>query len=48
VTTRSRSKSQCEEDLPELARAIAQRPPAKANPRPAPPDVVLELLEEMW
>jgi hypothetical protein len=36
------------EDLPELARVIAERPPAKANPRPAPPDVVLELLEEMW
>jgi maleylacetate reductase len=36
------------EDLPELAQAIAERPPAKANPRPAPPDVVLELLEEMW
>jgi maleylacetate reductase len=35
-------------DLPVLAQAIAQRPPAKANPRPAPPDVVLELLEEMW
>jgi alcohol dehydrogenase class IV len=29
------------EDLPELAQAIAQRPPAKANPRPAPPDGVL-------
>jgi alcohol dehydrogenase class IV len=36
------------EDLPELAQAIAERPPAKANPRPAPPDAVLELLEEMW
>jgi len=36
------------EDLPELAQAIAERPPAKANPRPAPPDVVLELLKEMW
>jgi alcohol dehydrogenase class IV len=36
------------EDLPELAQAIAERPAAKANPRPAPPDVVLELLEEMW
>jgi maleylacetate reductase len=35
-------------DLPELAQAIAERPPAKANPRPAPPDVVLELLQEMW
>ena len=36
------------EDLPELARAIAERPAAKANPRPAAPDAVLELLEEMW
>ena len=36
------------EDLPELAHAIAERPPAKANPRPAPPDAVLELLEEIW
>jgi maleylacetate reductase len=36
------------EDLPELAQAIAQGPPAKANPRPAPPDAVLELLEDTW
>jgi alcohol dehydrogenase class IV len=36
------------EDLPELAQGIAERPAAKANPRPAPPDVVLELLEELW
>jgi len=36
------------EDLPELAQAIAERPPAKANPRPAPLDVVLELPQEMW
>jgi hypothetical protein len=31
-----------------LAQAIAERPAAKANPRPAPPDVVLDLLEEVW
>jgi maleylacetate reductase len=36
------------QDLPELAQAIAERPAAKANPRPAPPDVVLDLLEEVW
>jgi maleylacetate reductase len=36
------------EDLPELAQAIVELSAAKANPRPAPPDVVLELLEEMW
>lgn len=31
-----------------LAEAIAARPPAKANPRPAPAEAVLELLEETW
>jgi maleylacetate reductase len=36
------------EDLPELAQGIAERPAAKANPRPAPPGAVLELLAEMW
>jgi NAD(P)-dependent dehydrogenase (short-subunit alcohol dehydrogenase family) len=34
--------------LPELAQAIVELSAAKANPRPAPPDVVLELLEETW
>jgi alcohol dehydrogenase class IV len=36
------------QDLPELAQGIAERPAAKANPCPAPPDAVLELLEAMW
>jgi maleylacetate reductase len=36
------------EDLAELAHGIAERPPAKANPRPAPPEAVLELLQDMW
>jgi hypothetical protein len=27
---------------------LAERPAAKANTRPAPPEVVLELLEELW
>jgi maleylacetate reductase len=36
------------EDLPELAQAIAERPPAQANPRLAPAEAVLELLEELW
>jgi maleylacetate reductase len=36
------------EDLPEVAHGIAARPAAKANPRPAPAEAVLELLEEMW
>jgi EmrB/QacA subfamily drug resistance transporter len=35
------------EDLPEPARAIAERSPAKANPRPAPPDLALDLLNEI-
>ena len=37
-----------EEDLPELAGAIAQRPGALANPRPASPADVLGLLESVY
>jgi maleylacetate reductase len=36
------------EDLASLSEAIADRGPAKANPRPAPPDAIHELLEEIW
>jgi maleylacetate reductase len=36
------------EDLGTLSEAIAERPPAQANPRPAPSDAILELLEEIW
>jgi maleylacetate reductase len=36
------------EDLETLSEAIADRPPAKANPRPAPPEAIRELLEEIW
>jgi maleylacetate reductase len=36
------------EELGALAEAIAARPPAKANPRPAPAEAVLELLDETW
>ena len=36
------------EDLASLSEAIAERPPAQANPRPAPADAILELLEEIW
>jgi len=36
------------EDLETLSEAIAARPPAKANPRPAPPEAIRELLEEVW
>jgi maleylacetate reductase len=37
-----------EEDLPELAAAAADRPPAKANPRPAGPQEILGLLRGVW
>jgi alcohol dehydrogenase class IV len=36
------------EDLPELAEATAVRPAAKGNPRPAPPEAILELLQSVW
>jgi maleylacetate reductase len=36
------------EDLPALAQAIVERRPAKNNPRPAPPEAVLTVLEEIW
>lgn len=36
------------EDFASLSEAIAERAPAKANPRPAPPRVIHQLLEEMW
>ena len=36
------------DDLPSLSDAIAERAPAQANPRPAPPEAILELLEEIW
>jgi maleylacetate reductase len=36
------------EDLASLSEAIADRGPAKANPRPAPPEAIQELLEEIW
>jgi alcohol dehydrogenase class IV len=36
------------EDLASLSEAIAERGPAKANPRPAPPAAIQELLEEIW
>ncbi len=36
------------EDLPALAEAIAGRQSAKNNPRPAPPEAVLAVLEEIW
>ena len=36
------------EDLESLAEAIAERAPANANPRPAPPEAIRELLGEIW
>jgi len=36
------------EDLESLSEAIAERAPAKANPRPAPAPAILEVLEEIW
>ena len=36
------------EDLRTLSEAVAERAPAKANPRPAPPEAIKELLEEIW
>ena len=36
------------EDLGELSEAVAERAPAKANPRPAPPEAVHRLLEEIF
>ncbi len=36
------------EDLESVAEAAASRPPAKANPRPAPPEAIARLLEAAW
>jgi maleylacetate reductase len=36
------------EELSAVASAAAERPAAKANPRPAPPEAILELLEAAW
>ena len=36
------------EDLASLSEAIADRGPARANPRPAPPEAIQEVLEEIW
>ena len=36
------------EDLKSLSVAVAERGPAKNNPRPAPPEAILTVLEEIW
>ena len=46
--TRLREYGVLREDLETLSEAIAARPPAKANPRPAPPEAIRKLLEEVW
>jgi alcohol dehydrogenase class IV len=35
-------------DLEEVGKAAAIRPGAKANPRPATPDKIFELLRSIW
>jgi alcohol dehydrogenase class IV len=37
-----------EDDLEEVAEAIGVRPGASANPRPATPTALVELLRAMW
>ena len=46
--TRLRDYGVPREDLPEVAEAAAIRPAAKANPRPAPAEAILELLGRVW
>jgi maleylacetate reductase len=46
--TRLRDYGVPHEDLETLSEAIAERAPAQANPRPAPPEAIRELLEEIW
>jgi len=46
--TRLRELGVPEEDLDELAEATAVRPGAQANPRPASPEEVAELLRSVW
>ncbi len=46
--TRLREYGVPREDLGALSEAIAARPPARANPRPAPAEAILELLEQTW
>jgi maleylacetate reductase len=36
------------EELPDVAEAVSRRPGARANPRPAPPAEILELLESVY
>ncbi|MGZ8649560.1 MAG: iron-containing alcohol dehydrogenase [Solirubrobacteraceae bacterium] len=46
--TRLRDYDVPREDLAELAEQAAARPAARSNPRPAPPDAILELLSGAW
>ena len=46
--TRLRALGLPEQDLPELAAAAAARPGNQANPRPATPDEIEQLLRSVW
>jgi maleylacetate reductase len=46
--TRLRELGVPESELDELAEAVAQRPGARANPRPASPAEIAELLRSVW
>jgi alcohol dehydrogenase class IV len=46
--TRLRDLDVPENELDELAEAAAQRAGAKANPRPASPDEIVELYRSIW
>jgi alcohol dehydrogenase class IV len=46
--TRLRELGVPEEDLPELAAAAAARPGNQANPRPAMPHEIEQLLRAVW
>jgi maleylacetate reductase len=45
---RLRERGVPRDELPLVAEAAAARPAAKANPRPAPAEAILELLESVW
>jgi maleylacetate reductase len=46
--TRLREYDVPQTELPEIAEAAAERAPALTNPRPAPPEAILDLLREVW
>lgn len=46
--TRLREYDVARDELQSVAEAAASRAPAKANPRPAPPEEILRMLEGVW